>query len=44
MISRRIVCTALGLIFLFGSMTLLAAPTREEQEVAKYAKVLKSSL
>src|SRR5262245_10115799 len=42
MSSRRLASLSLGLV-LMGGITLLAAPTKEEEEVAKYAKTLKSS-
>ena len=41
MSSRFLCVTTLGL-FLFGSMSLLAAPTKEEKDVDKYSKMLKS--
>lgn len=41
MSSRRIISLSLGLLLGCG-ITLLAAPTKEEQEVAKYAGTLKS--
>lgn len=41
MSSRRIASLSLSLLLL-GGITLLAAPTKEEVEVVKYAKVLKS--
>jgi len=41
MSSRRIGSIALGL-FLMGGITLSAAPTKEEKDVEKYAKQLKS--
>lgn len=42
MTSKRIASLTLGL-FLLGSITLLAAPTREEADAAKYAAQLKST-
>ena len=41
MFSRRIGTITLGL-FLMGGISLLAAPTKEEKEVDKYSKMLKS--
>jgi HEAT repeat protein len=42
MSSRRIATITLG-FFLFGSITLLAAPTREEDDANRYTKMLKTS-
>ncbi len=41
MFSRRIATLTFGL-FLFGGISLLAAPTKEESEAIKYANTLKS--
>jgi HEAT repeat protein len=42
MSTQRLASITLGL-FLAGSMTLLAAPTKEEKEVEKYTKMLKNA-
>lgn len=42
MSTRRLATLTLGL-FLLSGMTLLAAPTKEEKDVEKYSKLLKSA-
>src|SRR6516162_3347463 len=40
--STRLLCLSTLGFFLLGSMSLLAAPTKEEKDVDKYSKMLKT--